>query len=153
MKRDYSALVALLAGCVALGIWLDAPDAEAQGPIGPQFTCSADDIAGTLTLLTGCKAPEPGLRRYITTVVAQSTTTTGGQFILRVGTGTNCGTSTASLLPSAATAARLASPANTTAPTVISLSTPIIVPYERDLCVLGVATNTTTIQVVGYVAP
>ena len=145
--------VLAIAGLLTYSAFMFIREAEAQGPIGPQFTCSADDIAGTLTLLTGCKAPEPGLRRYITTIVAQSTTTTGGQFILRVGTGTNCGTSTASLLPSAATAARLASPANTTAPTVISLSTPIIVPYERDLCVLGVATNTTTIQVVGYVAP
>jgi hypothetical protein len=35
----------------------------------------------------------------------------------------------------------------------LSFETPLIVPTGKDICVLGVATNTTTIQVTGYVAP
>lgn len=132
---------------------------QAQASLGTPFSCSADDIGATLTLITGCIAPEPPQRRYITTIVAQSTTATGGQFILRTGTSTatggsaNCASSTVSLLPSAATAARLAAAGNAVQATNITFQTPLIVPKDRDLCVLGVGTNTTTIQVVGYVAP
>ena len=152
MKRP--ALLAIL----FLALLPPAP-VQAQSYPGVQFTCSADDIGATLTILTGCRSTEPMMRRYITSVVAQSTTTTSGQFILRygnavnVGGTANCGTGTPSLLPSAATAARIASPANTAAPTVLLFSTPIILPPDKDLCVLGVGTNTTTIQVTGYVAP
>ncbi len=118
---------------------------------GFTWTCSLDNIGATLTRCI--ESPEPSLRRYVTDIVAQSTTATAGQFILRTGTGTNCGTSTASFLPSAATAARLASPANTAAPTRIHLETPLVVPAGHDLCLLGIAVNTTTIQINGYVAP
>jgi hypothetical protein len=142
-----------VAGMAWMALAVALKPARAQNIAGLQFTCAADDIGATLTRLTGCIAPEPGMRRYVTDIVAQSTTTTSGQFILRFGTGTNCGTGTTSLLPSAATAARIASPANTAAPTVISFRSPLVVPSGKDLCVLGVATNTTTIQVSGYVAP
>jgi hypothetical protein len=118
-----------------------------------RITCGADNIAATLTQLTGCGAPGASVSIYITDVVAQSTTTTGGTWILRQGTGTNCGTGTASVLPSAATVARLSAPANTAAANVISLGTPIKLTANNALCVLGVATNTTTIQVTGYIAP
>jgi hypothetical protein len=154
MKRAaLVALAGLVIGYLVVGPLLVPRAARAQSIAGLQFTCAADDIGATLTRLTGCIAPEPGMRRYVTDIVAQSTTTTSGQFILRFGTGTNCGTGTTSLLPSAATAARLASPANTAAPTIITLRSPLVVPSEKDLCVLGVATNTTSIQITGYVAP
>lgn len=121
------------------------------GPVN--FTCSADNIANTLTQLTGCAGAGAGLKYYITDVVASSTTSTGGQWILRTGTGTNCGTGTASILPSAATAARFSAPANTSASTAISFNTPIVTAANVQVCVLGVATNTTTIQINGYIAP
>lgn len=124
-----------------------------QANPGPEFVCRADDIAATLTRLTGCAAPEPGMRRYITSIVAQSTTSTSGQWILRFGTGTNCGTGTTSLLPAAATAVRLAAPAFTAAPTVIPFPKPLVVPSGQDVCLLGIATNTTTMDVYGYIAP
>jgi hypothetical protein len=129
---------------------------------GTQFTrvdhpnrivCGADNIAATLTQLTGCGAPGVGLSIYVTDIVAQSTTTTGGLFILRYGTATNCGTGTTSLIPSAATVARLAAPANTVAPLSINFTTPLKVPANNLLCVLGVATNTTTITISGFIAP
>jgi hypothetical protein len=121
------------------------------GPVN--FTCGADNIAATLTQLTGCAGAGAGLKYYITNIVAQSTTSTGGQWLLRYGTGTNCGTGTTSILPSAATVARLAAAANTGAPTVINFNTPLATAANVQICVIGVATNTTTIQVSGYAAP
>ena len=150
--------VLLVAGLLAwLGYpWGDAP-VQAQAS-GLPYTCSADDIGATLTRMNlnngpagSCVGAIDGMRRYVTDIVAQSTTTTSGQFILRYGTGTNCGTGTVSLFPSAATAARIASPASTAAPTVIPFKTALVIPTGKDLCVLGVATNTTTIQVNGTV--
>ena len=134
---------------------------HAQSPNGFPFTCSVDDIGATLTLITGCNAPADNtLRRYITDVVAQSTTATGGQFILRFGNSVrsggsaNCATTTTSILPSTATVARLAAPGNASAALVMDSTVPIaVVPADKDLCVLGVITNTTTLQIAGYLAP
>lgn len=117
-----------------------------------RINCSADNIAATLTELTGCSAPGAG-SIYIQTVVAQSTTATGGQFLLRQGTGTNCGTGTASVFPSSATAARWSAPANTGSPFAVTLVPPIKLTALNALCVLGVATNTTTITATGFIAP
>lgn len=117
-----------------------------------RWTCGLDAVAASLTK---CPAvPNPGdLRLVITDIVAQSTTATAGQFLLQYGTGSNCGTGTASLLPSAASAVRIAAPANTAAATVIRFETGLVVPAGKDLCVLGVATNTVTIQITGYLTP
>lgn len=121
---------------------------------GPDtFTCGADNIGATLTQLTGCAGAGSGLKYYITSVVAQSTTATGGQFVLRTGTGTNCGTGTTSILPSAATVARLSAPANTGVGLFIDFPVPIATAANVQICVLGVATNTTTIEVTGFIAP
>lgn len=115
------------------------------------WTCGLDGIGATLT---ECRAtPGTALSLYITDIVAQSTTATAGQFLLRRGTGTNCGTGAASVFPSAATAVRFAYPANTVAPTIISLKTPIKVAADEALCAIGVATNTLTIQITGFTAP
>jgi hypothetical protein len=120
-----------------------------QGTTG--WSCSLDDIGATLTLCH--RAAEEGSTLYITDLVGQSTTGTAGQFILRTGTGSNCGTGTASLLPSAATAARIAYPANTGTPVVLRFGTPIRVPHGKDLCLLGIATQTFSGQIWGYVGP
>jgi hypothetical protein len=115
------------------------------------WSCGLDNIGATLT---ECQAaPGAGLKLYISGVVAQSTTATAGQFALRRGTGTNCGTGTGNVLSSATATARYVSPANTIAPTFITFPNPIALPANEALCVLGVATNTTTIQVTGYTAP
>jgi len=132
--------------------------AAAQGlrPVGVPFQCGADNIAATLTELTGCPAlsqASPLLRYYITTIVTQSTTTTGGTFSLQSGTGTNCGTGTAKIIPSSVTTARMSSPASTSPAGVISFEMPVPVTPGHALCVLGVATNTTTISVYGFIAP
>lgn len=160
MKRKLQA-AAILAALMGIGYFLVPSDStvQAQGTYpGIAFACGADDIGATLTRLKisgggECLGPVDNNRRYITDIVAQSTTATSGLWILRYGTGTNCGTGTASILPSAATVARLVAPANTIVPTVMHFNTPLIVPTGKDICVLGVATNTTTLEVSGYVAP
>jgi len=131
-----------------------APRANAQVTVGPKrepWSCSVDNIGATLTL---CKA-NPDIQRalFITDVITQSTTTTGGTFILRYGDsgGSNCATNTVSVFPSGATAARFSSPASTSPAGVIQLLTPTRVPPGKDLCLLGVATNTTTAQISGYI--
>ena len=156
-RRGLLIVAAFWAACAVVAVWPRERVVKAQA-FAPQWTCAADDIGATLTRLKAggggeCLGALDGQRRYITSIVAQSTTTTSGQWILRYGTGTNCGTGTVSIIPSAATAARIAAPANTAAPTVLPFETPLIVPTGKDICVLGVATNTTTIQVTGYVAP
>lgn len=149
MRWQKGVPVLILVGLLALlGYpWGDVP-VQAQSP-GENWTCSLDDIGATLTRCI--VAAEPGSTRYITDIVAQSTTTTGGQWLLQTGTGTNCATGKVSLFPSAATAVRLGSPANTAAPAVFQFKTPIRVPPDKDLCLLGKATDTTTVQISGYV--
>jgi hypothetical protein len=118
-----------------------------------EWTCSLDNIGATLTECQ--RAPEPGMRLYLTDVVINSTTATAGQFLLRTGTGSNCGTGTASLLPSSASVVRLGYPGNATAggPAVLAFETPLAAPSATALCILCVATNTCTVQMAGYLAP
>lgn len=144
----------VLAALIAL---LLVTPASAQEPWkrGVQVTCTADNIGATLTEMTGCAAPSQSLafqQFYIGTVVAQSTTTTAGNFTLQAGTGTNCGTGTTNLINGSGTA-RLGLPANTAAPAVIRFEPPLPVGAGKALCVLGVATNTTSITVRGWLAP
>jgi hypothetical protein len=146
-----TAMVTLLFAALVAS-YNDRVEAQSMNP-GPSWSCSLDDIGATLTrCAVGSDVPS-GLARYITDITAQSTTTTGGGFILRTGTGTNCATGTVSLFPSAATAARWGAAANTAAPSTLQFRTPILVPDGKDLCVLGRATDTTTIQIGGYLAP
>lgn len=149
--------VALVITAVVMAVIVLAPvrvDAQIPRPsqVARIFTCSLDGIAATLTLICPGQS-DPTLTLYVTTIVAQSTTTTSGNFLLEYGTGTNCGTGTVAFFPSAAAAVRIAAPASTSAPTVIALTTPLKVPAGKDLCLLGVATNTVTAVIAGYVAP
>jgi hypothetical protein len=124
---------------------------HAQSTPGVTWACSVDDVGATLTQ---CKlAPEPGQRLYLTDVVVTSTTAVAGLFLVRTGTGANCGTDTASLLPSAPTVPRVPYPANTAAPTVVKLSTPVMAPLASSICIICSVTNTCTAQMSGYVAP
>ena len=120
-------------------------------PHGPViWNCGLSAIG---TTLTQCQAaPGAGLRLYITDVVSQSNTATAGLFTLRFGTGTNCGTGTGNLIFSSASAL-MASPANTQPVNHFHLTTPIAVTANNAVCVLGVATNVTNIQISGYTAP
>lgn len=149
--------VVMLTGCWAAGT-TGVPAAPGgvkyvrQG--GPGYwSCSLDAIAASLTQCQA--APAAGLRLYVTDITIGSTTATAGQFILRQGTGTNCGTGTASLFPAAATVARFAYPANTSASgsAKYSFATPLQLTTSNALCILCVATNTCTVSIQGYTAP
>jgi hypothetical protein len=137
------ALLTVAAAFLAVGIQADTIP-------GVPWSCSVDNIGATLTV---CKYhPDPSKRLYITDIVASSTTATGGQMLLEYGTGTNCGTGTTALFPSAASAVRFGYPGNASAPAMLRFQTPVIVPYGKDLCVLAVNTNTISLHVVGYIS-
>jgi hypothetical protein len=132
---------------VALAMWSSAQTRES----GETWTCSVDNIGATLTI---CKAsPSSEMKLYITDLIASSTTTTGGGLLLEYGTGTNCGTGTTALLPSSASAVRIGYPPSTSAALVFSPRTPIAVPAGKDLCVLGTATQTVSLQMIGAIRP
>ncbi len=150
--KKWLEVIAVFAVVFVVLTWGFRP-AKAQPMIrGEAWNCSLDNVGATLTL---CKqATEPGTgHRYITDVIAQSTTATAGLFLIRAGTGTNCGTGTVSVLPAAATVPRLVYAGNALLPVVVSLTTPIQVPRDKDLCVIGTATNTISIQIQGTVGP
>ena len=145
------------AGIVAIGVmgafwFLPNASVHAQSSLpGPPWTCSLDNIGATLTK---CKdKAADGQRLYITDITITSTTATAGLFLLRTGTGTDCGTATLSLFPSLATVPRFGYPGNASAPTTIRFVTPLKPPAETDLCLIGSATNTATFQISGYVGP
>ena len=162
MRRISAFLLGLLAlvplavlGVIIPGLLMErVGHAQATGyiPPGPSWQCSLDGVGASLTL---CKSgvASGDLAYYITDIVANSTTTTGGQFILRTGTGTNCGTNTVSLFPSAASVSRVGYAASTSPATILPFRTPIPVPVGVDLCVLGTATQTVTITIRGFMAP
>ena len=121
-------------------------------PHSARWTCALDNIAATLT---ECKAAAgAGLKHWITSVVAVSTTTTAATFAIRAGTGTNCGTGTAGILPGASTSRTYVLPASTAAPFQSSSVSGIGTPSAAQaICVIGAATNTTNIVISGYTAP
>ncbi len=120
-----------------------------------RIACTADNIAATLTELTGCGVPGAGLSIYVTDIVSISTTATAGASQLRTGTGTNCGTGTAAFYPPVSTSRTYLSPANNSAtgPFQVHFNTPMKIAANTALCVIGAATNTTNVLVTGFIAP
>lgn len=121
-------------------------------PHGPvTFTCGLQGIAATLTQCQAAAAA--GLRYHITGVFVQTTTTTSGTYAIQTGTGTNCGTGTAALFPVSGTSNRFNAPITTSAMAGLAFYTPLVAPVAAAICVIGVATNTISIQINGYTAP
>lgn len=121
-------------------------------PFAPRtFTAGFNAIAASLTQIQA--APGAGLRLYLTSIFVQTTTATSGTYAFQTGTGTNCGTGTAALFPVSGTANRFNAPIAANSLANFSFSTPLVVPVNTALCVIGVATNTVSGQVVGYIAP
>jgi hypothetical protein len=120
-----------------------------------RIRCTADNIAASLTELTGCGVPGASLSIYITNLIAVSTTTTAGTFQVRYGTGTNCGTGTVAIFPPVSTSRTYGLPASNaaTGPFNLPLFTPVKIPANNAVCVIGAATNTTNIIITGFIAP
>ena len=119
------------------------------GPI--IWTCSLNAIAATLTQCQA--APGAGLSLYMTGLYVQTTTTTSGTYNLETGTGSNCGTATAAFFPSSGVGNKFNAPITTSAMAAIQFPVPLKVPANSALCLLGVATNTISAQIVGFTAP
>lgn len=145
-------LIAIIAAILTLSAQVRAGDGiqVSNDPIF-KFTCSLNSLAASLTQCQAVPA-QTGWRHYITDIVVQTTTATSGQFSVQSGTGTNCGTSTTAVFPSSGTANRFNAPINTDL-VVIDLDTPIAVTAGHAVCVIGTATNTISIQIVGFTAP
>lgn len=119
---------------------------------GKRFTCG---LAGLAASLTECQALAAGRTYYITDIVVGTTTATSGTYGIQVGTGTNCGSNTATIFPAppATTASRYQAPIASNPVATISFTTPLVTPVGYAICVIGVATNTINIQVSGYYSP
>lgn len=140
-----------------------APSVKAQNSAGIPWTCGLDDVVDSPTLCIA--APEPGMRRYITDIAAQSTTALGaGLFEIQyntaaaLGGAANChdGIDGTTIFPPGIdplAGGRFAAAINTSKTTAVTFNQPLIVPAGKDLCVLGDGTNSVTIQLVGYTAP
>lgn len=115
------------------------------------WSCSLDNIGATLTKCA--TSPGAGLRYYVTDIIINSTTATGGQFELQTGTGTNCGTGTANFFPAATTTARFGYPGNAAASLFMQFTTPLTPPQNVDICIKCIATNTCAVQMQGFTAP
>ena len=114
-----------------------------------RFSCGLAALAASLTT---CAVAVAGKSYYITDIVVGTTTGTAGTYAIQTGTDANCATGTAVVFPAApaATSARFAAPIVSSPSTVISFTTPIVVPASGYICVIGVATNTININIHGY---
>lgn len=115
------------------------------------FGCALVNIAASLTQ---CQAV-PAIATqsyYITNLTVQTTTGTAGTFALRSGTGTNCASATAQVFPSSGSGSdRWTAPINTQPSANITFYTPLKVTAGHAICHIGVGTNTTNVQIGGYV--
>ncbi len=130
-----------------------APDGTLRVDNHPnRWTCALDNIAASLTQCQA--APAAGLKLWVTSVIAVSTTSTAATFAIRVGTGSNCGTGTAGLLPGASTSRTYVLPANTAAAFQLSSVSGFgTASAAQAICAIGAATNTLNIVISGYTAP
>ena len=115
------------------------------------WTCGLNGIAASLTQCQA--APAAGLKLYITDLTVQTTTATSGTYAVQTGTGTNCATGTAALFPVSGTANRWNAPITTQSASNFKFTTPLAAPAASAVCLIGVATNTISVQMQGYTAP
>jgi len=128
--------------------------AQAQNYIRPgilskSWSCSLVGLAATLTECQAIPSQSTD-RHYITDIVIQTTTATSGTFQIRSGTGTNCATAATVLFP--AIAGAFNSPPTAEPMAIINFITPIRPPAGDAICVIGQATNTTDIQIQGFLS-
>jgi len=124
---------------------------ERPGQLSLSFNCAITGIAATLTEITGCSVANIGTKSYyITDIVVQSTTATANQFSVQSGTGTNCATNTQPVFPSDSVSSKFRGTPTSAATGTMSFTTPIKVTAGQAICVLGVATDTTSIYLSGF---
>lgn len=116
-----------------------------------QWSCYQTAIGTTQTQCQAAAAA--GLRLYVTGLVAQSTTSTGGAFTVNYGTGSNCATGNTGLLNPGQTTVGFTMAPTSASPTVMTFNPPLAPAQATAVCVLGVVTNTLNITLYGYTAP
>jgi hypothetical protein len=137
--------------CVAVPAW--AQLYIRGGGLSESWTASLTGIAASLTELKAVPLTAAS-RHYITDIVVQTTTGTTGTYALRYGTGTNCATGTGQLFPSSGSGSdRYNAPINSQPTAHIKFTTPLVVPAGNAICLIGVGTNTISIQINGFTTP
>jgi hypothetical protein len=137
-------IIALLAICSPANAQLYSR----QGQASQNFSCSLTAVAAAL--VECMPVPAVGIKYNITSMTAQSVTATAAAFQIQSGTGTACGTNTTAVYPSVNTSTKWVAPGNGIGPMVKDWLTPMQLTVNHAICVLGVATNTTTIQISGF---
>jgi hypothetical protein len=93
-------------------------------------------------------------RHVITMFINQSTTSTANQWSIQSGTGTNCGTATTAVLPGNATNIKYIGVTNAVSPQILNFfATPVRITAGHAVCVLGIATQLTRLDMFGYTTP
>ena len=130
--------------CAAVGL------TSALVPVtATRFACGLAALGASLTT---CAVAVAGKSYYITDIVVGTTTATSGTWAIQTGTDANCATGTAVVFPAApaTTSSRFQAPIAANPVSVISFTTPIVVPASGYVCAIGVATNTININIHGY---
>lgn len=137
----------LMSAAIAVMIPLSA---SAQNIGYPTWSCA---LAGLAATLTQCQAIPvyPGKRHVITDIIVGTTTSTSGSWAIQSGTGTNCATGTTVVMPKSGSGSdRFKAPVTDGAMTDMDLQTPLKIADGHAVCVIGTATNTINIQLIGY---
>lgn len=123
-----------------------------QGSQAQEWVVGHAGIGATLTQVKA--VPASGGQHHITLILNQSTTSTANQWSIQSGTGTNCATATTAVLPADGVSTLYVGATNAQAVQIIPLNgSPIHVTPGHAICVLGIATQLSRINIVGYTTP
>lgn len=115
------------------------------------WQCGLKALAATLTQCLA--APAAGIKAYITDITVITTTATAGTYQIRYGTGVNCATGAVALWPTTAVGDTFPAPISSSIPQLLNFRSALTPAAANAICVIGVATNTITIQLQGYYGP
>ena len=133
--------------------WLESPIRAQFYPVSAPDTTFSCSLVGIAATLTQCQAiPAVATQRYfITDISVQSTTATANGYNIESGTGANCVAATTAVFPKSGVADKFKGPGTGSPMAQLSFTTPLPVAAGHEICVLGVATDTTSIHISGYV--
>jgi hypothetical protein len=145
-KFGIVAVLLLIIGFTTAQMWIR------QGSQAQEWTVGHAGIGASLTEVKA--VPATGGQHHITLILNQSTTSTANQWSIESGTGTNCATGTTAVLPASSVSEKYVGATNAQAVQVIPLwGSPIHVTPGHAICVLGIATQLSRINIVGYTTP
>lgn len=122
-----------------------------QGSQNQEWTVGHAGVGASLVELKA--VPASGGQHHITLILNQSTTSTANQWSIESGTGSACGTNTTAVLPASSVSEKYVGATNAQAVQIIPLASPIHITPGHAICVLGIATQLSRINIVGYTTP